>query len=114
MKYGDHTEKVGRCLQRAWKGNYFNNYKVVIGMVYMVNEKGDRIAVEGDEVNDDKFCKKHLAVSMDAFMNSRIKLAEWRQVVMFFANNEELVRTLEPVIIQQKKQYLRVKLGLRR
>ena len=36
MELGDHDKKVGRCLQRAWKGNYFNKYNIVIGMVYMV------------------------------------------------------------------------------
>ncbi len=114
QQIGEHNSKVGRCLQRAWNGNYFNNYKVVIGMVYMVKENGDRIAVEGDEVNDDWFCKKHLKLCIDAFMESQIKLKEWRTAIYFFANNEELLKSLEPSIIQKKKEYLRVKLGLRR
>jgi hypothetical protein len=112
MEVGDHVNKVGRCLQRAWKANYFNNYNVVIGMVYMVNENGDRIAVEGDEVNDGWFCKKHLQLCMEAFMNSQIKLEEWRTAIYFFANNDELLKSLEPIVIQKKKIYLRQKLGL--
>jgi len=112
MKYGDHTDSVGRCLQRAWKGNYFNNYKVVIGMVYMVKENGDRIAVEGDEVNDGWFCKKHLQLCMNAFMESQFKLEEWRTAINFFANNKDLMTTLEPIAIQKKKEYLRSKLRL--
>ena len=111
QQIGEHNNKVGRCLQRAWNGNYFNNYKVVIGMVYMVKENGDRIAVEGDEVNDGWFCKKHLQLCMNAFMESQIKLEEWRTAIYFFANNEDLLTTLEPIVIQKKKEYLRKKLG---